>query len=378
MLRRALEIKKATLIKCYDEYVFGNEIFAGGVADPFLVQTLREKRGEHKLTDIIKTIQQNQNQIIRHPLQNSLIAQGCAGSGKTMIMLHRLSYLKFNNPNLDLETVKILTPNELFNLHINELSEDLELEKIQRFTVDQYYLNLLSRYDPNRWKGLKRILPESSLDQDFLSKVYSHGFYRGCIDTYHAFLKQITSEIRLKELQNICLQHGYAPYVESSSSDEHLIGSYKYFITQIKKEHERYMQKRDEKLKIINLREKKKEEQEQQLSTEPQYAYTRGEYLHVQDILAEQRSKQRLIQGYCHQYEKVVDKNLKDFIRLNQALKDSTENELDFETVALIESITKESELLLDSEKTFLEQRQNLINDKEPILKDLASILSEM
>lgn len=102
-----------------------------------------------------------------------------------MIMLHRLSYLKFNNPNLDLDTIKILTPNELFNIHINDLTENLELEKIHRLTVEEYYLNLLSRYDPNRWKGISKVLPESLLNRDFLKKVYSEEFYRKSNDTSH-------------------------------------------------------------------------------------------------------------------------------------------------------------------------------------------------
>lgn len=376
MLRRALEIKKATLLKCNDEYVFGAEIFDGGVADPFLVQTLREKKGERKLTDIIKTIQQNQNQIIRHPLQNNIIVQGCAGSGKTMIMLHRLSYLKFNNPNLDLDTIKILTPNELFNIHINDLTENLELEKIQRLTVEEYYLNLLSRYDPNRWKEIKKILPESSLNRDFLKKVYSEEFYREGIDIYRGFVNQVASEIHLEELQLICSRYGYAPYLESSSSDENLIGSYKYFITQIKKENERYIKQRDEKLRVIKSRENKKVEQEKQLTTNPQYVYTLGEYMHFQEMFAKQKNKQELLEDYRLQLQKMNDKNLTYFIRLNQTLINSIESQLGNNLLPLIENILKEGDLLLDLEKSLLEQKQRLVNEKEPILKDLANLLS--
>ena len=64
--------------------------------DEFLIKILLDKKDSNKLTDIIYTIQGNQNRIIRANSMESFIVQGCAVSGKTMILLHRLSYLKFN------------------------------------------------------------------------------------------------------------------------------------------------------------------------------------------------------------------------------------------------------------------------------------------
>jgi DNA helicase IV len=110
-LRRSLEISQGILKWYHDEYVQGDELFNKGVTDPFLVDALRAKRADHKLTDIIKTIQENQNAIINYPASKSFIVQGCAGSGKTMILLHRLSQIIFNNPKSDLSKIKIITPN---------------------------------------------------------------------------------------------------------------------------------------------------------------------------------------------------------------------------------------------------------------------------
>ena len=56
------------------------------VYDEFLVRVLREKRSHKELTNIIPSIQSNQNQIIRAPQRENLIVQGCAGCGKTMIL----------------------------------------------------------------------------------------------------------------------------------------------------------------------------------------------------------------------------------------------------------------------------------------------------
>jgi DNA helicase IV len=65
--------------------------------DPFLLDVLTQLRrdGNDKAVDIIETIQKEQNEIVR--LKNkSLYVQGCAGSGKTMILLHRLSITILN------------------------------------------------------------------------------------------------------------------------------------------------------------------------------------------------------------------------------------------------------------------------------------------
>ena len=66
------------------------------VYDKFLAHMLEVKRGDKRLTDIIPTIQANQNAIITRPADESCVVAGCAGCGKTMILLQRLEYLGFN------------------------------------------------------------------------------------------------------------------------------------------------------------------------------------------------------------------------------------------------------------------------------------------
>lgn len=194
LLRRALEIKEAKLIKYFDEYVFGNELFKDGVADPFLVTVLREKRKIRQLTDIIKTIQLNQNTIIREPIIQNMIIQGCAGSGKTMILLHRLSYLLFNNPNIQLDSVKILTPNNIFDRHIDELAKSLDIDKIERYTVSDYYKNLLERYSVHI-KYDKDIGSENEVNNDFVNFIYSDDFRSKLQNYYNSWYKRIMMQV---------------------------------------------------------------------------------------------------------------------------------------------------------------------------------------
>lgn len=131
----------------YRNLFIGDDLFfSEGSADSFLMNIIAEKRADHKLTDIIKTIQSNQNKMIRHTHKKNMIVQGCAGSGKTMILLHRLSYLKYNNLILNLDKALIITPNENFSIFINELAESLELDRVKRITLSQYYLTLILEY----------------------------------------------------------------------------------------------------------------------------------------------------------------------------------------------------------------------------------------
>ncbi|MDY3739639.1 MAG: AAA family ATPase [Selenomonadaceae bacterium] len=176
--------------------VGGEEDFLDGeIIDPFLLTILKDKRRNKYLTDIIQSIQSNQNDIIRMPEKDSFIVQGCAGSGKTMILLHRLSVLQFNNNNLPLNKIKILTPNSDFNLYINNLSLSLGLNKIERISVDDYYINLIKKYS-HEIQIDSNISSEEELDKNLLSKLYSQEFTDKCIDDFSNYYSKIVSDIK--------------------------------------------------------------------------------------------------------------------------------------------------------------------------------------
>ncbi len=194
-LRRAVGIQDAKVQTVVTEYDIDSVSLDGEIIDPFLISVLKDKRRNYKLSDIIRTIQANQNELIRKPLEESFIVQGCAGSGKTMILLHRLSYIAFHYSNANFERFCIITPNEQFNLHIDELSRELELSKIKRYTVDDFYISWI------RWLGRndviisgnghltkqnlkigpidKNIISEKALNCNLLEEIYSEPtFYK--------------------------------------------------------------------------------------------------------------------------------------------------------------------------------------------------------
>lgn len=145
MLKRQFNFKNGK--RFYkDVFVAGDELYDLGNMDPFLLDVIAENRLKHEVTDIIKSIQANQNRIIRHNHQNHLLVQGCAGSGKTMILLHRLSYLMYNRHILSMGRVRVLTPNDIFNSAIRRLVQKLELGSLKLTGFENYAAELAERY----------------------------------------------------------------------------------------------------------------------------------------------------------------------------------------------------------------------------------------
>lgn len=156
--------------------------------DPFLLKMLKERRAQSELQDIILTIQENQYDIIKAGLNENHIVQGCAGSGKTMILLHRLSYLLFNN-NLENDSIVILGPNDLFTQHISPLINRLELTNVKRYTRDDYYELLIRRYEDN-----KDYQEYSTLSYN-KEIVYSNNYTETFCEEYNAIKEKILLKV---------------------------------------------------------------------------------------------------------------------------------------------------------------------------------------
>lgn len=141
------------------------------VSDSFLIKILIEKKNEKRITDIIKSIQVEQNNIIRLPENYNSIVLGCAGSGKTMILLHRLSYLKFYS-QLNFNKIKIITPSNAFKESFKDLQRDLDIHDVEMMTITEYYKSKLNElgFNVNKYK----LISEYSLnDTKVLEEIYS-------------------------------------------------------------------------------------------------------------------------------------------------------------------------------------------------------------
>ena len=152
VLRRAIRTKSGKVLDFKNEYLSLKDYLSPeeiadrdeeNVLDPYLREIIKSRKEESAVKDIIETIQEKQYEIITCPEKSNFVLQGCAGSGKTMVMLHRLSYLMYNNEEIKPRDVLVITPSNSFNAFIDELAEILELERVKTITAFEYFLQVL-------------------------------------------------------------------------------------------------------------------------------------------------------------------------------------------------------------------------------------------
>ena len=95
--------------------------------------------GEIQLKNIVRTIQKEQNEIIRNTKDRIMVIQGAAGSGKTSVALHRIAYLLYHDrENLKSSNVLILSPNGVFADYISHILPELGEENIREMSFDLF------------------------------------------------------------------------------------------------------------------------------------------------------------------------------------------------------------------------------------------------
>ncbi len=138
----------------------------------------------NRLTEIVATIQEEQNQIIRADLNKPIIVQGAAGSGKTTIALHRISYFLYHYKDVfQPEQLLILAPSFLFLDYISEALPELGVEKVRQMTFQGYVEEVLGKkIKLTEDTKLRDILK----DQQFvhISSIKGSSLFQGVLDHY--------------------------------------------------------------------------------------------------------------------------------------------------------------------------------------------------
>ncbi len=133
-LKRQFGIERGALSSIFDVDL--------ATADALLQKVLSERTSE-RLRDIVTTIQSEQNLVIRHPLEKSMVVQGAPGSGKTTVALHRIAYLLYAYPSLKPDQMVILAPSPLFLNFIAGVLPDLGVERVRQTTFDGFLRSLM-------------------------------------------------------------------------------------------------------------------------------------------------------------------------------------------------------------------------------------------
>ena len=137
--RRQLIVKKSELKGLFDSAI--------DVKDEILQMILTSNSGK-SLQDIVMTIQQEQDEIIRAPKDKVIVVNGVAGSGKTTIALHRVSYILYNYRKEFGDKVLILGPNDIFMDYISQVLPTLGENGITQMTFQSFAIEQIGLKEP--------------------------------------------------------------------------------------------------------------------------------------------------------------------------------------------------------------------------------------
>lgn len=119
-----------------------NSGFIKGINDEHLNRVIASNREDKHVHDIIQTIQNNQYNIITTDKRKNVLVLGCAGSGKTMILLHKIRYMKYNDKSLDMKKVIVISPTNLLEHENRELARILQVADVQQETMTSMILSI--------------------------------------------------------------------------------------------------------------------------------------------------------------------------------------------------------------------------------------------
>lgn len=136
-LKRQYIIENQELLKYVDINVTGNDE---------LLQNALEEKADDRLKNIVATIQDEQNKIIRADINSPLIVQGVAGSGKTTIALHRIAYLIYNyEKEFRPEEFMIIAPTKFFLNYISNILPDLGVNDVRQCTFEDFAYDIIGK-----------------------------------------------------------------------------------------------------------------------------------------------------------------------------------------------------------------------------------------
>ena len=135
--RRQIMVDRGAVVAVADDLFGGGEDSAGTTrlrgGDALLAELERARTGE--MLDIVATIQAEQDEIIRAPLDQLLTVQGGPGTGKTAVGLHRAAFLLYNHPTLARDGVLVLGPSRAFLRYIAQVLPSLGEEAVVQTTI---------------------------------------------------------------------------------------------------------------------------------------------------------------------------------------------------------------------------------------------------
>ena len=153
-LKRTFDIDGPVLNGFYDSDTAAN--------DELLIKYLAKNK-DVVLGEIVATIQQEQNTIIRERPNRSMIIQGVAGSGKTTVAVHRISYILYNfSDRYDPSEICIIGSNDILLNYIASGLPSLDVYNTKQYRMEKLFEYLIGAYLPKKYEIIPTLVQESS------------------------------------------------------------------------------------------------------------------------------------------------------------------------------------------------------------------------
>ncbi len=152
--------------------------------DDDVLQEVLATESDEKMKNIVNTIQQEQNMVIRNIEDKNLIVQGIAGSGKTSVALHRIAYLLYQTKNLSSNNILIFSPNDIFTEYISDVLPELGEDNTLQTTFNDYLAYFIGEYK------------DVETYTDFIARYYSY------LDVNRELIKYKQSDAIINDLDN--------------------------------------------------------------------------------------------------------------------------------------------------------------------------------
>lgn len=151
-LTRALTIDNARLLDVHDVWRLPGASDAPVTTSSAVLDRKLSRASDEQLSDVVQTIQPEQYEQIASTRTPVLIVQGAAGSGKSLIGLHRIDFIL--SPYSDIgslrrptaERVIMFGPSPAFLEYVSDLLPGLGIERVRQTTVTDWLLTQFSSW----------------------------------------------------------------------------------------------------------------------------------------------------------------------------------------------------------------------------------------
>lgn len=207
------------------------------VSDQALQDALSENASSY-MKNIVQTIQEEQDKIIREDVDATVVINGIAGSGKTSIAMHRIAYLLYaNREKMKNENAMIISPNLLFSKYISQLLPELEEENVATKSLVGSLMNIARVLKVEKKENLieeilncnderyKEIQDKYSFDYFLRMKKYLCDYNENVKNNLYNLIHEYLEEQNAKRKANVEIFADTRPITEQQIRDLYYISS---------------------------------------------------------------------------------------------------------------------------------------------------------